>query len=231
MAMRHPEPNWSAARPTDATYGGAPGAPRVLLFSGLDSGERSVVRWILSSAPFGSQSSWDRYCLGIAIVLGSPSSVPLELFPRRLAFSAALRSALLRLPRCSASCSRQRRLRFQRRPAFCAAPPSAPPRLLRRLAFCATSHSRAASPPAQVVGALEARRMPRLAIASLSPANVRQPVGAALIAAVEVRNFRLVTPSSLSVKVYYIMNSMILILCFSNNTFFLLILIEQSKLI
>ena len=42
-ALRTPEPDWGAPRPGTTPAGGGAGAPRVLLFSGLDSGERSVV--------------------------------------------------------------------------------------------------------------------------------------------------------------------------------------------
>jgi hypothetical protein len=42
-ALRSPEPDWGAPRPTDAAYGGGFGAARVVLFSGLDTGERSAV--------------------------------------------------------------------------------------------------------------------------------------------------------------------------------------------
>lgn len=42
-ALRHPEPQWDSPRPTYPGYGAAPGAKRVVVFSGLDSGERSAV--------------------------------------------------------------------------------------------------------------------------------------------------------------------------------------------
>ena len=41
--MRLPEPRWDAPRPVDTAYGGGAGSPRVLLFSGLDSGEKSTL--------------------------------------------------------------------------------------------------------------------------------------------------------------------------------------------
>lgn len=41
--MRLPEPRWEAPRSADTAYGGSPGANRVLLFSGMDSGEKSTV--------------------------------------------------------------------------------------------------------------------------------------------------------------------------------------------
>ena len=42
-ALRAPEPDWSAPRPVEVAYGGGFGTPRVVLFSGLDTGERSAV--------------------------------------------------------------------------------------------------------------------------------------------------------------------------------------------
>ena len=42
-ALRTPEPDWLCARPVEASYGGGFGSARVLLFSGLDSGEKSAV--------------------------------------------------------------------------------------------------------------------------------------------------------------------------------------------
>ena len=41
--MRLQEPRWDAPRPAEAAYGGGAGSSRVLLFSGLDSGEKSTV--------------------------------------------------------------------------------------------------------------------------------------------------------------------------------------------
>lgn len=42
-ALRHPEPAWSGPRAAFPGYGAAPGARRCVIFSGLDSGERSAL--------------------------------------------------------------------------------------------------------------------------------------------------------------------------------------------